>query len=711
MSTFLNHLLKTNFGYDHYKGQQEEIINNALQQRDSLVIMPTGGGKSLCYQLAALSMEGTAIIISPLIALMQDQVDSLKANGIASGALNSSIPAAEAEETISKIGTEDLKLLYISPEKAVSNYFIQLVQGKNISLIAIDEAHCVSIWGNDFRQEYTLLPHLTRHFQGVPVMALTATADNATQADISAKLQLRNARRFIESFERKNLFTRVLPANRRMDYIIDFVSKRKDDSGIIYCLSRKSTELVADKLRNAGIKAFHYHAELNSEQRNGVQRAFQQDEIKVVCATIAFGMGIDKSNVRYVLHYNLPKNIESYYQEIGRAGRDGLPAETILFFSLRDSQILRQFIENSEADDSFKRVQRAKLNRMIEFGQSTSCRTNMILSYFGEHRATTCGHCDNCTNPPKHFDGTVIAQKALSAVKRLNGQVAINMLTDVLRGSEKKEVYQMGFNKIKTFGAGADISRDDWLSYISQLINQGYLEIDFTDYNKLKITPIGDKVLFNGFKVNMTKPVLYKDENSEPRQSKKDIFNSQLYNHLKSIRLTLAKMENVPAYVIFNDATLKEMSEIRPMYMSDMAEISGIGQHKLEKYGELFLDKIKKFIANTTTIKAIKGKTYLETREMIREGLSPEEVAKKRNLNPATIYSHLAYLYEKGENIDLTKYISEQEINTISAAWYKLNKTETIKDIHAHLNEELDFYKIRLALAFLKEDKAIISSN
>lgn len=696
-------LLKTHFGYDSFRDQQEEIIQHALQGNDSLIIMPTGGGKSLCYQLPALAMEGCTLVISPLIALMQDQVDSLRANGIAASAINSSVSSDEVREAANLLQSGELKLLFVSPERALSPRFVSFLQDKKISLIAVDEAHCVSIWGNDFRQEYTRLPELMRHFPSVPRMALTATADKATQKDIADKLELRTPRRFLSSFERKNLHISVLPAVQRMKQITDFVSQRKDDSGIIYCLSRKSTEQVAEKLRNIGISAAHYHAQLSSQERYEVQRAFQQDEIKVICATIAFGMGIDKPNIRYVLHYNLPKNIESYYQEIGRAGRDGLPADTILFFSMGDAQILRNFIDESEADDSFKIVQRSKLSRMLEFGLAGSCRTNMVLSYFGEHRADACRHCDNCLHPPQLFDGTILAQKALSAVKRTQESVASHMLVDILRGSERADVLQHGFHEIKTFGSGKDISREDWLSYVSQMVNQGLLEIDFTDYNKLRVTEIGELVLFKGLKIKLSKPQQLAETSYEKRKSKTERFEEGLVKELKALRLHLAKLENVPPYIIFNDATLEEMSVVKPAFMSDMAEISGLGQYKMEKYGALFLDAIKKYMLEQSEMKQVKGKTYLETYAMLRDGLSPEQIAEKRKLNTLTVYSHIATLYDKGEPIDLSLYISDREINDIAPAWYKLNKTDQLKELYEHLSGKFEYHKLRLAIAFLKK--------
>ncbi|MFP4093149.1 MAG: DNA helicase RecQ [Cyclobacteriaceae bacterium] len=703
MQAHILDLLKTHFGYDSFRDQQEEIIQHALQGNDSLIIMPTGGGKSLCYQLPALAMEGCTLVISPLIALMQDQVDSLRANGIAASAINSSVSSDEVREAANLLQSGELKLLFVSPERALSPRFVSFLQDKKISLIAVDEAHCVSIWGNDFRQEYTRLPELMRHFPSVPRMALTATADKATQKDIADKLELRTPRRFLSSFERKNLHISVLPAVQRMKQITDFVSQRKDDSGIIYCLSRKSTEQVAEKLRNIGISAAHYHAQLSSQERYEVQRAFQQDEIKVICATIAFGMGIDKPNIRYVLHYNLPKNIESYYQEIGRAGRDGLPADTILFFSMGDAQILRNFIDESEADDSFKIVQRSKLSRMLEFGLAGSCRTNMVLSYFGEHRADACRHCDNCLHPPQLFDGTILAQKALSAVKRTQESVASHMLVDILRGSERADVLQHGFHEIKTFGSGKDISREDWLSYVSQMVNQGLLEIDFTDYNKLRVTEIGELVLFKGLKIKLSKPQQLAETSYEKRKSKTERFEEGLVKELKALRLHLAKLENVPPYIIFNDATLEEMSVVKPAFMSDMAEISGLGQYKMEKYGALFLDAIKKYMLEQSEMKQVKGKTYLETYAMLRDGLSPEQIAEKRKLNTLTVYSHIATLYDKGEPIDLSLYISDREINDIAPAWYKLNKTDQLKELYEHLSGKFEYHKLRLAIAFLKK--------
>lgn len=583
-------ILKSVFGYDSFRGEQETIIRYTLSGQSSLVIMPTGGGKSLCYQLPALVTKGTTIVISPLIALMQDQVDALRANGIPAAALNSSISSGEVPLIVQRIGTEQLKLLYVSPEKAITPAFIELVRNKQISLVAVDESHCVSVWGNDFRKDYTYIPQLLENLAGVPVMALTATADRATQKDIAEKLALKRPKIFITSFERANLSLSVEPGTRRAERLVRFVRDHSDESGIVYCLSRKSTETIAGQLQAQNIQAAYYHADMSAADRQRIQRDFQLDKIRVICATIAFGMGIDKSNVRYVLHYNLPKNLESYYQEIGRAGRDGLPARTILYFSMADAQVLRQFIDRSESDDKFKLVQRSKLARMIEFGQSTSCRTNMILSYFGEHRSKPCGHCDNCSNPPDTFDGTELAQKALSAIYRSRERVAINMLSDILRGSEKSALLRMNFHKIKTYGAGKDTSREDWLFYISQMVNQGLLEIDFTNYNILKITGPGHDVLFRNSRVFLTRKSIEKSL-SASRHSTEEPDNSLLAK-LRTLRTSLARAEGLPPYTVFHDSTLEEMASTLPKDLEALAAVNGVGTHKLRKYGDRFIKLI-----------------------------------------------------------------------------------------------------------------------
>ncbi|MBT31481.1 MAG: DNA helicase RecQ [Thalassobius sp.] len=699
----LKKLLKQYFGYDQFRPTQEDVINRTLSGKDSLVIMPTGGGKSLCYQLPALAKEGTALVISPLIALMEDQVQALQANGVSAAALNSNTTANEIRIIEQELANQTLKLLYVSPERALQSNFISFINQQKISLVAIDEAHCVSIWGNDFRPEYMHLPALMKYFDDTPFIALTATADKATQKEIMEKLKLRDAELYLSSFERKNLTTTVLPANKRIDYITDYVKSRPEECGIIYCLSRKSTEKVAQALIKEGVDAAYYHADISASERQRIQKSFQQDDIKVICATIAFGMGIDKSNIRYVIHHNLPKNLESYYQEIGRAGRDGLPSECILFFSYGDGQILQKFIEESQAEEVFKNVQRAKLSRMLEFGAATSCRTNFILSYFGEHRTENCGHCDNCLHPPRSFDGTVIAQKALSAVVRMKQQVGTNMLVDVLRGSNRKDIQELGYNQIKTFGAGSDISRDTWLSFISQLINQGFLELDFTDGNKLKVTEIGKMVLFNGQKVKLSQVQLFTGK-STPKKTKKMMFEEGLIGSLRKLRKEIADAEGVPAYVVFNDQTLQEMAAEKPLYLSQMAQISGIGKHKLNKYGEIFIKKIQEETLGGNTPKNIKGKTYLETLKLIQAGKSVNEISILRKLNEITVYSHIAYLFEKGEISNIEIYIDKGICVEIGKAWEDLNKTDNLKELFDHFRRKYEYYQLRLGVSWWKKE-------
>ena len=692
-------LLKEYFGYDTFRGNQQDIIKRTLEGYDSLVIMPTGAGKSICYQLPALMLKGTVIVVSPLIALMQDQVAALTTAGIAAAALHSNQNDTATKEILNDFKDGTLQLLYVSPEKAVSKYFQEQIDLQKISLIAIDEAHCVSVWGNDFRPEYTELVHLINK-SNVPHIALTATADKATRQDIAQKLGLKSAKTFLSSFERTNININVQPGQNRIETIIDYVEAHSGDSGIIYCLSKKSTEKIAEKLQAKGIKSGFYHAGMSGESRQKVQQAFQSDELTVICATIAFGMGIDKSNIRYVIHYNLPKNIESYYQEIGRAGRDGNAASTLLFFSLGDAKILRQFIDQSTAHEDFKIIQRTKLNRMIEFGQASSCRTNFILSYFGEHRRTRCGHCDNCLHPPKFFDGTIIAQKALSAAKRLNEGVAINALVDVLRGSQSSEIRRKGYDQIKTFGSITDLKREDLIQFIGQLINQGYFEIDFTHYNKLTITPLGSDVLYKGATVSLTATI--DRETKIPTINKKEHYEAGLFEVLKALRLKLSKEANLPAYAIFNDNTLKEMSRVKPLFEKDLQDISGVGKHKISHYGAYFLEAIRAFNQKKTVPLSVKGETYLKTLDMLKIHHTVAEIATERSLSETTIYDHINHLYLNHEPINISQFVSSEEINKITSAWYKLKKTEEIKLLFQALDEKINYGKIKLALSFLK---------
>lgn len=584
----LNAILKHHFGYDTFRAQQKTIIETVLNKEDCLVIMPTGGGKSICFQLPALLFEGTTIVISPLIALMKDQVDGLNANGIDAAFFNSSQSGEEQQYNIDRVLNKSLKLLYVAPESL--HNLSNLIDENYISCIAIDEAHCISSWGHDFRPSYQQLGFIKQKLPNTPIIALTATADKATRQDIVEQLNITHAQQFITSFDRKNISIDVKPADNRVNQIIQFIQKRPKESGIIYCLSRKTTEEVADKLKAKGIKAACYHAGLTNEKRSKVQEDFIHDKKQIVCATVAFGMGIDKSNVRWVIHYNLPKNLEGYYQEIGRAGRDGLPSQALLFNTFADIIQLKRFVEGTPNEE----MQLAKLDRMKQFADATSCRRKILLSYFGELLADDCGDCDVCKNPPQIFDGTIIAQKALSTIARLRESEAIGVVIDVLRGARNAQILDKGYDKLSTYGIATDISWKDWQQLIIQLINQGYCEIAFHQNNALKLTEFSKKILFDGEKVQLTKPVIVK-EKSKPSKyiaPTKAPVDDNLYERLRKLRFQIAQEEKIPAYLVFSDATLKGIEQARPMCADDFLDISGVGKRKLEVYGERFIDLI-----------------------------------------------------------------------------------------------------------------------
>ncbi len=570
---------------------QEEIINTILQKKDVLVLMPTGGGKSICYQIPALAMEGTALVISPLIALMKDQVEGLKANGIAAAFINSSLNPFEENEVKLKCHQGKIKLLYLSPEKALSE-INGLLRNLNLSLIAIDEAHCISQWGHDFRPEYTKLKNLRQVFSDVPVVALTATADKVTRKDILAQLQIEESKTFLSSFDRPNLSLKVrsgVKEKEKVSEILNFVKSRQGQSGIIYCLSRKSTESMSEKLNLAGIPSMYYHAGMESVERSRVQENFIKDDVPVICATIAFGMGIDKSNVRWIIHNNMPKNMEGYYQEIGRAGRDGLGSDTILYYNLKDLVMLTRFAKESGQS----KINIEKLKSMQHYAEARICRRKILLSYFGESFLNNCGNCDVCKNPPNYFDGTLIAQKALSALTRLKEKVGTTMLIYILRGSHNAEVLAKGYDKIKTYGAGKDLSFDVWNNYILQMIQLGVFEIAYDEGYSLKITDYGKTILQNKSKVDFAKIDSVTEKEITPVYARIGENNNQsLFETLRLLRKKLADAENLPPYIVFHDKTLKEMAEKMPQTKTQFIAISGVSETKYLKYGETFINAI-----------------------------------------------------------------------------------------------------------------------
>lgn len=597
--------LKTYFGYDSFRPLQEEIIHNLISKKDSLVLMPTGGGKSICYQLPALLMEGTAIVISPLISLMKDQVETLRTNGIPAGALNSSNDETENANLRRACISGQLKLLYISPEKLLSEADY-LLRDMTLSLFAVDEAHCISQWGHDFRPEYARMGFLRNQFPNVPMIALTATADKITREDIVRQLQLRQPQIFISSFDRPNLSLSVkrgYQPKEKSKAIIDFITRHRGESGIIYCMSRSKTETVAQMLQKHGIRCGVYHAGLSARQRDETQDDFINDRIEVVCATIAFGMGIDKSNVRWVIHYNLPKSIESFYQEIGRAGRDGMASDTILFYSLGDLILLTKFATESNQQN----INLEKLNRMQQYAESDICRRRILLSYFGETTTEDCGNCDVCRNPPERFDGTIIVQKALSAIARTNQQVSITLLIDILRGNPTTEITEKAYTELKTFGAGRDIPARDWQDYLLQMLQMGYFEIAYNENNHLKITGSGSDVLFGRKKAMLV--VIRREEPATAKRRKKSAATptqawaeesrskeEDLFEALRALRKQLADQEALPAYIVLSDKVLHLLCLSRPTTVEAFGNINGIGEYKKKKYGKDFVALIRQFV-------------------------------------------------------------------------------------------------------------------
>nr|WP_315143187.1 DNA helicase RecQ [uncultured Flavobacterium sp.] len=702
MTTEILHAkLKENFGFEKFRPNQEAIINCVLSGQDTLAIMPTGGGKSICFQLPALVLPGITIVISPLIALMKDQVDSLKANGIEACFINSSQTETEQQFYIDRLQSNLMKLVYVAPESL--SYLENVFSQTTVSLIAIDEAHCISAWGHDFRPAYTNLGYLKNRFPSTPILALTATADKATRKDISQQLNLKNAKTFVASFDRKNLSLEVRPALDRVKQIVDFIKGKPNESGIIYCLSRKTTEELAEKLQKIGLNAKAYHAGLDTKIRSKTQDEFINDDCQVVCATIAFGMGIDKSNVRWVIHYNLPKNIEGYYQEIGRAGRDGLPSETILFESYGDVIQLQKFAsEGLNAE-----VQLAKLERMKQYADALSCRRKILLSYFGELVTENCGNCDICKNPPAFFDGTIIAQKALSAVIRLQESEPLPVIIDFLRGSKNAYIFEKEYQNLKTYGVGQDISWYDWNQYLIQLINLGFCEIAFHQQNKIKLTAFAKKVLFEGEKVLLNTVQKNNIEKSESKEPKSKTIANSLFETLRKLRYEISKEEEVPAYVIFSDAALRQMETNRPMSDQELIAIDGVGKAKLEKYGDVFIKAIIDFEKNKPVKRKKEATTYKETLELYLKGFSAEEISQQRKLGIGTIMSHLAKLYVDGEAIDLSPFISKEEVEQIAEAQQKLDAPNALKPYFDFFEEKMAYEKIRLALAILEKENLV----
>ena len=695
-------VLQTVFGFSEFRHNQQTIVDQVIAGGDALVLMPTGGGKSLCYQIPALIRPGTGIVVSPLIALMQDQVMALKQLGINAAFLNSSLSAAEAQDVEKQLEAGEIDLLYMAPERLLNERTLAMLARIKISLFAIDEAHCVSQWGHDFRPEYQQLSMLHERFPTIPRIALTATADKRTRTEIIEQLNLHDANVYLNSFDRKNIFYAITEAQQAKKQLWQFIeSQHTNDAGIVYCLSRKKVEAIADWLTDQGRVALPYHAGLSTELRALHQQRFLREEGVIIVATIAFGMGIDKPDVRFVAHLNLPKNIEAYYQETGRAGRDGLPANAWMAYGLQDVITLRQFMQDSDAPDLIKRVEHHKLDAMLGLCESIRCRRHALLAYFDEDAPETCGQCDNCQNPPEHFDATEVAQKALSCVYRTEQRFGVNYLIDVLLGSEDERIKTNQHDQLSTFGIGADLSATQWRGIFRQLIATGYLDIDINRYGALRLTEKCRAILRG------EQPLLLRKQQAKQAPSKKEKKQSTvrpqdqaLWEALRQLRTDIAQQNGVPPFVIFHDTTLQEMCQTRPGDMQAMARISGVGAQKLEHYGQRFLKVIQQHPLSELLNNGLRD-TVNQTLMLHEQGLSPDQIAKHRELKVSTIYSHLSDGIEAGL-LDVKKVLEleENEFNEIISTIESLgDEADSLKNVFEALDEAYDYGVIRCVRA------------
>jgi len=693
-------ILQNVFGYNSFRHNQQAIVEHVIAGGDALVLMPTGGGKSLCYQIPALARRGTAVVVSPLIALMQDQVMALAELGISAAFLNSSLSADETREVEARLEAGQIDLLYVAPERLLSQRMLSLLDHLQIALFAIDEAHCVSQWGHDFRPEYQQLRILHERFPSIPRIALTATADKRTRGEIIEQLNLHQAEVYLNSFDRHNIYYAIAGASQAKQQLWDFISSQHaNDAGIVYCLSRKKVEAIAEWLQEKGRTALPYHAGLTAELRAHTQQRFLREEGVIIVATIAFGMGIDKPDVRFVAHLNLPKNIEAYYQETGRAGRDGQPANAWMAYGLQDVITLRQFMQDSDAPDLVKRVEHHKLEAMLGLCELITCRRHALLAYFDEEAPQTCGQCDNCVTPPEHFDATEVAQKALSCVYRTDQRFGVNYLIDVLLGSGDERVQHNGHDRISTFGIGAELTATQWRGIFRQLVALSYLDIDINRYGALRLTEKCRAVLQGKQTLLLRKQQNKQSGNKTKKQTAVRPQDQALWEALRQLRSDIAKQNGVPPYVIFHDATLLEMCQLRPTNLNAMQGISGVGGQKLAHYGQRFLDVILQHPLSELLNNGLSD-TVNQTLMLHEHGLTLEQIAADRSLRPSTVYSHLAEGISAGLlDVKTVLDLQDADLQEIIVTLEALGEQASLKTVHQTLEERYDYGVIRCVMA------------
>jgi ATP-dependent DNA helicase RecQ len=711
--------LKQYFGFDSFRPLQEQIIRDALADKDTFALLPTGGGKSLCFQLPALVRPGLTVVVSPLIALMKDQVDALQSGGVPATFLNSSLAAGESRERLHGLHNGKFRLLYVAPERLMLSGFLSDLQRWNVNLIAVDEAHCISEWGHDFRPEYRQIAQLRNLFPNVPFMALTATATDRVRGDIVKHLKLHEPRCYVASFNRPNLTYRVVPKSGPYEQALEFIRARPRESGIVYCQSRKSAENVAARLTEDGVKARPYHAGMDAKDRGGNQELFLRDEVRVICATIAFGMGINKPNVRFVIHYDLPKNVEGYYQETGRAGRDGLPSECVLLFSAGDVVKQRKFID--EKPEAEKRIALDQLQQMVHYAESAGCRRASLLAYFSEEFGEdNCGACDNCLSPRDTYDGTLHAQKFLSCVYRIRERssfgVGLNHVVEVLTGADTEKVRKFNHHELSTYGIGKGIGRAEWSAIGRELIRLGFVTQDAERFNVLELTPEGRAVLTQRKPIRLTRPMKVTERRAHAVGE--IACDEVLFEQLRALRKKLADERGVPPYIVFSDVSLRQMARVYPANTGEFARISGVGQVKLRDFGAAFMNEIVDFLAThpkqifadesflaPPPSRARLNDTARETLRHFLAGDSVEQIAKRRQFAVSTVYGHLAAAIDAGEKIDLNHLLSPAEREAIDSAFSTLG-FGNLTGVHESLGRKFDYGLLRLCRAAQQQGTA-----